>query len=247
MRLFGFEIENLNETQILEKIKKFLKKRSDFFHIVSLNPEIIIISQEDREFKKVLTKAQIKIIDGVGIVIASRILGLGRVNRVTGVDLFKKLLDHAGKSRLRVLLIGGRGNLAESIADCYQKRFLRAKFKGLEGIKDIKKPKKNEEAKIFSIVADFKPHFVFVAFGSPYQEKWLWKHREKFKGNVCMGVGGGFDYVGGRVPRAPKILRKLGFEWLFRLIVQPWRAKRQLRLIKFCWLVLKCCFKIVRC
>jgi len=80
---------------------------------------------------------------------------------------------------------------------------------------------------------------IFVAFGSPAQELWLYKHRGKFKGIVCMGVGQGFDVLSGQVKRAPLLLRKIGLEWLYRLITQPWRWRRQLRLVKFLWLVFK--------
>ncbi len=237
--IFGIEFKNLSEKDILEKIKKFLEKPKGILHIISLNPEILVISEEDREFKEILRKAQIKIVDGIGVVIASRILRLGGLSRVTGVDLFQSLLSWAGKRSLKILLIGGREKLAESIADCYQRQFKGAKFVGIEGIKDIKNVLKKEEQKIFSIVADLKPHFVFVAFGSPFQEKWIWRNRGKLEGSVVMGVGGAFDYVGGRVPRPPYFLRKLGFEWLWRLILQPWRARRQLRLLKFAFLVFK--------
>jgi len=141
--------------------------------------------------------------------------------------------------RLRVLLIGGRPNLAESLVNCYRVEFSQAKFKGVYGIKDIKNPQKKEEQEIFSIVADFKPHIVLVAFGSPDQELWLYRHRDQFKNCLCMGVGGAFDYLSGSIIRAPGFLRKIGLEWLFRLLKQPWRWRRQLRLIKFLWLVVK--------
>ncbi len=86
-------------------------------------------------------------------------------------------------------------------------------------------------------MTDFKPHLVFVAFGSPWQELWIERHRNQFQNCVVMGVGGAFDFLGGKVPRAPVIIRRLGFEWLFRLIVQPWRLRRQLRLVRFGWLI----------
>lgn len=237
--LFEVQIEKISKKEILEKIKKFLKNPKGIFHIVSLNPENLVIALKDKEFKNIVKKAQIKIIDGVGVEIALYLLFTQKFERVAGVDLFEYLLRWAGKEGFKVLLIGGRGNLAKSIADCYSKKFPKGKYFGFEGIKNIHKVKKEEEKKIFSIVSNFKPHFVFVAFGSPFQEKWIWRNRVKFKGSVVMGVGGGFDYVSGRVPRPPFLIRKVGLEWLWRLILQPWRAKRQLRLVKFSFLVLK--------
>lgn len=236
-KLLGITIASQSKSIILYKIKKYLEQPVGFFHIVSLNPENLVIAQENLEFKKVLETAQIKLIDGVGIILAARLLRIEAGERVTGVELMEELIKLAGERRLRVLLIGGKDNLAERLANCYQKRFPEAKFLGLEGIKEIKNPQKKEEEKIFSIVADFKPHFVFAAFGSPDQELWLARHYHRLAGVVGMGVGGAFDFLSGRVPRAPSIIRRLGFEWLFRLLVQPWRWRRQRRLVKFAWLI----------
>ncbi len=235
--ILGIEIDNIPKYQILEKIKKYLYQGKDFVHIVSVNPENIVIAQENKEFKKVINTAQIKIRDGVGIVLAGKILGIPVGERVTGVDLMKELIAIASKMSLRVLLIGGKPNLANTLANCYQQAYPQAKFVGFEAIKNIKKIDPDEERKLFSIVSALKPHLVFVAFGSPDQELWLERHKDKFEGSVCMGVGGAFDYLSGRVPRAPVFMRNLGFEWLFRLVNQPWRWRRQLRLVKFLWLV----------
>ncbi len=236
-KLFGISIDDFKKKDILEKIKMGISQHDQFFHLVSLNPENLVIAQKNTRFKKVVKTAQIRIIDGVGVVLACRLLGIKYGEKVPGVDLMEELLTMAGELCLRVLFIGGKGNLANNLVDCYQKKFPKAKFFGLEGIKDIKNPKKEEEEKIFSIVSDFKPHLVFVAFGSPDQELWIEHHKNKFNRCVIMGVGGGFDFLGGRVPRAPAFIRRLGFEWLFRLFVQPWRWRRQLRLVEFVWLV----------
>ncbi|HRN71205.1 MAG TPA: WecB/TagA/CpsF family glycosyltransferase, partial [Candidatus Woesebacteria bacterium] len=128
-------------------------------------------------------------------------------------------------------------NLAEKLALRYQQIYPRSTFKGIFGVSDIHNPKKEEEEKIFSIVADYKPQILFVAFGSPYQELWLYHHADRLQGIICMGVGGSFDFLTGRVKRAPMLIRRLGLEWFFRLIVEPWRWKRQLRLVEFVYLI----------
>lgn len=237
--LLNIPIPRLSQKDILEKIKKYIKKPVGFFHIVSLNPEILVIANESKRFKKVLRSAQMRIIDGVGVILACRFLRIPHGQRFPGVDLMEILLDLAGNLCLRVLFIGGKANLANSLANCYQKKYPKAKFFSLEGIKNIQKPKKKEEAKIFAIVSNFKPHFVFVAFGSPFQELWIERHKNQLNNAVVMGVGGAFDFLSGKVKRAPKVFRFLGLEWFFRLINQPWRWKRQLRLIKFMALVFK--------
>lgn len=237
--LFDITIPTDSKKDILEKIKKVVKTDHSFFHIVSLNPEILVIARENKKFKKVVRSAQMRIIDGIGVVLACRSMRIKHGERLAGVDLMKELIWLAGKLCLRVLFIGGNDSLANKLADCYQREYPQAKFFGLEGIKNIKNPQKEEEEKIFSIVSHIKPHLVFVAFGSPDQELWIERHKNLFKNTIVMGVGGAFDFLAGAIPRAPKLLRILGLEWLFRLIIQPWRFKRQIRLIKFIFLVLK--------
>lgn len=231
-KILGVTVISQTKSDILEKIIKYIKSPKKLLHIVCLNPENMVIAKENKNFKKVLETAQIKLIDGIGVVIAGRIKNI-RLERLTGVDLMEELIKLASIMRLRVLFIGGKPNLALNLVDCYSKKFSKAKFFGTEGIKDIKNPRKSEEEAIFSIVRVHKPHLIFVAFGSPDQELWIDRHFNKFDGAVVMGVGGAFDYLSGKVKRANNLIRMLGFEWLFRLIIQPWRWRRQLRLLKF--------------
>ncbi len=236
--VLGININFMRKSEVLEQIKKYLSQPVGDFQIVSLNPENVIVAQGNKKFKQTIEAARIQIADGIGIVLAGKILGF-KAERLTGVELMKNLIELAYELRLRVVLIGGRPNLAIKLAKCYNRAYSKAKFIGVEGIKNIKTPLKSEEENIFSIVSRFKPHLLFAAFGSPEQELWLDHQKKHFTGIVCMGVGGAFDYFGGVVPQPPKIIRSLGLEWLFRLFIEPWRWSRQLRLIKFIWLVLK--------
>jgi N-acetylglucosaminyldiphosphoundecaprenol N-acetyl-beta-D-mannosaminyltransferase len=238
-KILGITITPESKSSILEKILIYIDRPTNFLHIVSLNPENFVVTTENTLFKKVVETAQIKIIDGVGVVVASRLLGVAIGERLTGVELMKELLKIVSNRRLRVLMIGGKEKLALRLAQCYSKQSPEAKFVGLKGIEDIKNPKKTEEDRILAIVAAYKPQLVFVAFGSPDQELWLDRHKKAFVGCVIMGVGGALDYLSGQVGRAPIFIQKLGLEWLFRLLSQPWRWKRQLRLFKFIKLILQ--------
>lgn len=237
--LLGIPVKFKNKSDSLEKILLYLDQSGDFFHIVSLNPEILVTAQKDALFKNILSEGDIQLPDGVGVLLAGSILGIQVQDRIQGVDFMDFILEACNKSSLRVLFLGGKNDLAEQMADRYQNLYPTSKFKGIQGISDILNPTQAEEKAIFSIVADYKPQIIFAAFGSPQQEKWFYSHKDKLKGIVCMGVGGGFDFVTGTVWRAPHIVRVIGLEWLFRLIVQPWRWKRQLKLITFVYLVLR--------
>lgn len=235
--LLGIEIPNATKRKTLETLEDRLVKHNQFTHVVSINPENMVVAQDKPRFKEVLNQAQIKLIDGVGVSMAARAVGMQAGERLSGVDLMSDLIDRADSLRLRVALIGGYGDLAEKIAGRYQQAHPEAKFIGLQGLKNIKKPEETEENRIKSVVADLRPHLVFVSFGSPAQELWIESQREIFKNSVCVGVGGAFDFLSGQVPRAPRVLRTLGLEWLYRLWVEPWRWRRQLRLVRFAGLV----------
>lgn len=237
--LFSIELQNYNKKDILEKIKEYINHPHGFYQIVSLNPENLALAHDNKLFKQVLNASQIRLIDGIGILLAGKLLGCNLTDRLAGVDLMQEIITTSAKDSLRVMFIGGRGNLANRLAQCYNERYSTRNFYGIEAVKNIHKPSQEEEEKIFSIVAVFKPHILFAAFGSPWQELWLWKNKDKLEGVVCMGVGGAFDFLSGKVSRAPFYVRKSGLEWLYRLFIQPWRWKRQLRLIKFMLLVLK--------
>ena len=228
-----------SKKDVLEKIKENIAHPQDFFHIVSLNPEIIMTSLEDSTFEHVLESADVRIIDGTGITYGCRALGVLAGERYQGVDLFSDILKYASDHRYRVLLIGGRPKVAERVKECQIREGSKAQITAIQGIADIKNPKQEELEEIFSIVADVRPHLTFLAFGSPYQEKFIHAHKERFKHITLMGVGGSFDFVAGIVPRAPGIIRSIGLEWLFRLVIQPWRIRRQARIVKYTWLVLK--------
>lgn len=238
-KILNVTIPTDSKSDILEKIKKYTSSKRGLCHIVSLNPEILVMTQKDEVFKNIVETAQIKIIDGQGIVLAAQILGMHIGERYPGVDLMSDLVKEGDKMRLRLLLIGGESNLANKLAQCYGHQMLQAKFLGINGIKNIENPDSKEEKQIFTIVADYRPHIVFVAFGSPNQEKWIERHHSQFKNCVVMGVGGAFDYLSGKIPRPPVFLRKIGLEWFYRLVCQPWRWRRQLRLWEFIYLVVK--------
>ena len=232
-QIFGIPISSEKPEIVLEQIIKGLASNQDFAHVVSLNPENLVQSVKDPQFKQIILEAKYTINDGVGIVLASRILNGGFVPRMTGVDLMENIIFEASKESLRVLLIGGKPKLAEQLADCYNQSYPASKFKGIAGFRDVRTPSQNERKEVLSIVAAMRPQLIFVAFGSPEQEKWIYENRASLQGITCIGVGGSFDFLGGVVTRAPRLIRRLGLEWLYRLIKQPWRWRRQLRLLEF--------------
>lgn len=244
LKLLNFNLNFVDYSDILELIKKDILKKGKFAQIISLNPENFMTMTQQSKFAKLVTTSQTLIPDGVGIVWAVKLLTGTVLTRLPGVELMDRLISDANQYRLRCLLIGGSGNLAELTTNCYQRQYPELTIMGIEGVKDINQPTKAEITTIKQIVRNTKPSLVFVAFGSPAQELWIEANKALFKGSLVIGVGGSFAMLSHVLPRAPVIIRKLGFEWLFRLIQEPWRFRRQKQLLNFVALVLRQKFKL---
>ena len=232
--ILGVGITDAAKQEILEYIIRGLEKDSKKYFIVTPNPEILTLANNDSSYKNILNKAKIALADGVGVIMAGKILGRSFKERTTGVDLLESLCKQVAEKPITVGFLGGKGGVAEKTAECLQKKYpgLKVTFIGREwSDKLLKLPK--------LLRLPIKVDILFVAFGAPKQERWIYENLEKLPVRVAIGVGGAFDYISGNIPRAPVFIRKIGFEWLFRLIAQPWRIKRQLALLKFAFLVLK--------
>ena len=233
-------IDPLTLDEVLEKIKLYLSSPPKFRQIVSVNPENCVIAQSNSSFRAIYQNADLALTDGIGIVLAAYFCGFSSLQRVPGSALLPRLLDLAGQMSLRVVLIGSQAKLADKIAQCYSRSYPEATFIGAEGYVNSLKPTPEEEKVLEAIVRATRPHFVFVAFGSPTQELWINTHKVLLDGSICMGVGGAFDYLSGATNKPPSFISSVGLEWLYRLVMQPWRIRRQAsRLPVFVGMMLK--------
>lgn len=224
--LLGIRVSYVSEQEVLEYIYKGLKNYKKKLFLVTLNPEIIIFARQNKRFRDIINSASLALPDGVGVIWAEKILGRKLKKRVTGIETMEKLCKMAAKEGFTIGLIGGRGNVAERTAEC-----LRKKYPGLEVALVTEEWKNIPKNKTIDML--------FVALGFPKQEFWISENLPKIPARMAMGVGGAFDFISGNISRAPKLVQDLGFEWLFRLILEPWRWHRQLALIEFALLVLK--------
>jgi N-acetylglucosaminyldiphosphoundecaprenol N-acetyl-beta-D-mannosaminyltransferase len=227
--LLGVGFNNLKIKEVLELIIKGLKKSEEKYYVVTPNPEILVIANSDSNYKNVLNRAKLALPDGIGVIIASRLLLTPLKERIHGVDLMDSLCKKVSKQPITVGFIGAGPHVADLAAEC-----LRNKYPGL--IINFTETEWNFEKKYP------ETDILFVAFGSPKQEIWIAENLSRLPVKVAIGVGGAFDFVSGKIKRAPVFVRKLGLEWLFRLVKEPRRIKRQLRLVKF--MVLICIEKL---
>lgn len=238
---------------LIDVLNKKVIGTKSFLSIFTPNPEQFVLSDNNPQFSKLLDKGTILIPDGIGVVMASKLLGkihkeIAVSERITGVDLVQELLKMAEKKKWGVLLLGGKGygNSIHQIESIGLSREKKLSLLWSPGYKDITNPGKAEEEKVKKLINKEKPDLVFVAFGAPWQEKWIIEHKNLLEKNnikIAIVVGGTFDMLLGKVKRAPVIIRAIGLEWLFRLFQEPWRWRRQLQLVSFVRLVMKDAFR----
>ncbi len=202
--------------------------------IVTVNPEFVMASQSNAEFRQVINEAALALPDGTGVWWASRRLGRPVPERIPGVDLVDRLASLSADRGFRIYLLGALPGVAEQAA-----RVLRSRYTGLTVAGTYAgSPRVEDEADIIEQVRAVHPHILLVAYGAPAQDLWIARNLDRLGVPVCIGVGGAFDYLAGVRPLAPRWLRRIGLEWLHRLITQPWRWRRMLALPRFVWRVL---------
>lgn len=230
LKILGIKIDQVDFPKTTQKINQFIQQKKPH-QIVTINPEFIMTALNDKEFKKILNKADLAIPDGIGIILASKIFRKSLKERITGVDLIYKIAELAHQKGYSIYFLGGEEGIAKKTALKLKEMFPKMKIAGVEGGSpyDLNAIQRLKEA---------KPDILLVAFGHPRQEKYIYKYRESFNVPVMIGVGGAFDFISKKIPRAPLWIQKVGLEWFYRLIKEPWRIKRQLVLPKFAFLVL---------
>jgi N-acetylglucosaminyldiphosphoundecaprenol N-acetyl-beta-D-mannosaminyltransferase len=201
--------------------------------LVTLNPEMLVAAHDDAAFGRVLNQADLNVADGVGILWAARILGRPLRERVTGSDGIYRLAAHCARRGYRPFFLGGRPGVAEEVA-----RRLVARYPALSVAGTYAgSPRAEDEAEVTRRVRVAAPDLLLVAYGVPAEEQWIARVGPRLGVPVMVGVGGAFDFVAGTARRAPAWMRRWGLEWLYRLVREPWRWRRQLALPRFVALV----------
>ena len=226
--ILGINIDTLNKTKALETILAFVGDSSTKI-VFTPNSEMIMIAHTDDELKTTLNSSDLLIADGIGIVWASKILGYSIPERVTGYDTMSELFKIGNKGSFSFYLLGSSQEVIERTVHNLKTMYTELNILGYHnGYFDS-----IEEINIIEEINKLKPDILFVALGAPKQEKWIYRNKTNINAKVCMGVGGCFDVIAGKVKRAPIFFQKFGLEWLYRLFEQPTRFKRMLKLPQF--------------
>ncbi len=228
MKLLSVRIDNLTKKEILEKIEFFLSE--DAFHqLATVNPEFILTAQRDEKFKNLLNECSLNVADGIGLRYACLRFGKILKARFAGVDLLAEILKIADEKRLSVFLAINKNGLSsyDEIKNVLEKKYPSLKIGGSDielNHQSAVISNQNRENDDRLLIADYD--ILFCNFGAPAQENFIYSQKDA-KIRLAMGAGGSFDFLTGKITRAPIWMRKVGLEWLWRFIQQPaGRAKR---------------------
>ena len=201
-------------------------------YIVTANPEIVLRCREDAAYAAAVNGAKLVLADGVGDLCAARILGTPLPGRVAGADLVPRLLARLAERGGSVFLYGARPGVAQRAGESLQSACPGLRIAGTENgyISD--------ETALLEALEREKPDLLLLGLGAPRQELWMAENRQRTPA-VMIGVGGLLDVFAGDIPRAPKAWQRLGLEWLYRLLREPRRFKRVIRLPKILLLALR--------
>jgi len=238
--LFGVPIDLLTMSQTVEIIREAVAARRSLQH-VALNVAKLVMLQKDSVLRDDVLGCDIIGVDGAGILIAARLFGVPVPECVTGIDLMMELLAMCAREGFRPYFLGGTESVVSAAAEQAQRRWPSLSFAGIRN--GYFKPE--EEADIARGIKDSGADCLFVGISSPIKERFCRFHRDSMNVPFIMGVGGSFDVLAGKTHRAPRLMRRAGMEWLFRLVQEPSRMWRRYLTTNsaFGWMILRALMK----
>lgn len=224
--VLGVGFDDLSMAEAKEKALRLIGEEKTAY-TVTPNPEIVWEARKNRELKAALDSADLVIPDGIGVVYGAAILKTPLKERVPGIELCTLLIEEMSRSGGRVYLLGSKPGVAEKAADELKKRFPGLTICGT-GDGYFK-----DDGPVIEKINAQRPELLLVCLGFPKQEIWMHRCRDKVSAGMMMGLGGVLDVFAGDVKRAPDAWCRLGLEWLYRLLKQPSRIKRMIKLPLF--------------
>ena len=228
----GIPIQNVTMEEAVHDVSAFLKTK-DQKVVVTPNAEILQLCVEDEGVHAIIRSADYIIPDGIGVVKGAKMLGTPLNQKVAGCDLAWNILSEMERTGKRLFLLGAKPGVAAAAAEKMKEAHPNLVVCGVQD------GYFKEDDPVIEAINAADTDVLFVCLGVPKQEQWMMSHKARLNVSVMMGLGGSLDVFAGNVKRAPKIFIKLGLEWLYRLIKEPWRAKRMMKLPKFFFSVMK--------
>ena len=223
INILGVEFDSITLGEAVSRGMDIAAKRESRY-VVTPNPEIVLAAIKDESFKAALSGASLTLPDGIGVIYSSRILGTPIKCRVAGIDFASGMLEGLAKKGGSVFLFGAKPGVADMAAQKLSEKYAGLKIAGCEN------GYFTDDAPIIEHINAASPDFLLVCLGAEKQEKWMAENCGRLNAGLMAGLGGALDVFAGTVKRAPDIWIKLNLEWLYRLVTDPRRIKRMIKL-----------------
>jgi len=222
--ILGAKVNDISLLEAIDLIANFLSSDQKGY-LTTPNPEICLQSYKSKHFRRILQNAWLNIPDGFGLKIGARILDHKLNNITTGVDLCQKVIDLAEHNNYSILFLGGKQETGGRIKILLKEKYPNLKVEYING-GHFDNQGNPSQSNLIDIINTIKPKIIFVCLGAPKQEYFMANNLAKLDSKLMLGVGGSIDFLAGDIKRAPLTWRRLGLEWLWRLIQEPWRWQR---------------------
>lgn len=240
--IWGINVDNISLNYAITQVQHWITSNSIPQIIVTPDALAALRSRKDKRYRNIVKKAGLVLPDGAGLIAALKLLGSPIQERIPGCEFTEHLCQRAAYEGWSIWLLGGEPGIAEKtgqiLSDKYPGLIIAGTHNGFF--------KKEDTSEICKKIANSGAKILFVGFGVPKQEYWLDSWLLDTKATVGMGIGGTMDIIAGKLTRAPKLWQKIGMEWLYRIIQEPWRWKRVLKLPIFVFYVFLTAFHIDR-
>lgn len=235
--ILGVRFYAFNQEDVKKEINESLKQGKQT-RIFTPNPDILLKAQKNDALRKALNDGALLLPDGIGIILASRLLGTPLPQRITGIDMGEFIISEAERMGLRLFLLGGERGVAGKAAHKLTKKYPRLNICGTHHGFFAKSGTENE--KVLELISKAAPDILFVCFGAPAQEIWVCENATRLPSvKLFAGLGGSLDVWSGNISRAPNFMRRCGLEWLWRVTREPKRAKNLINIPVFIEKILK--------
>lgn len=225
------KFDNLTMSEALDRGCELMGKRCGAY-VVTPNPEIVLLCRENEEMARAVAQAPLVIADGIGVIYGAKILGTPLKEKVPGIDFSAELMARMAEKRQSVFLFGAKPGVAEMAAENIERRFPGIRIAGTnDGYF-------TDDAPVVEKINAARPDLLLVCLGAQKQEIWMRSHAGELDAGLMIGAGGSMDVFAGTVERAPEFWQKAGLEWLYRLLKEPRRIGRMMKLPKFLALVM---------
>lgn len=220
-------LDPVTMNQAVERVSIMLEEvRERAAHVVTMNAQFVEIAHQEERFANLLRRADLSVADGLPLVWASRCLGQFVPERVAGVDFMVRLCETAATNGKTVYFLGGSPGAASCAAERLSENLPELNVVGVDCPPNGFMEDPEECDRVADRIGAAKPDLLFVGLGAPKQEYWIERYAH-LPAKVMMGIGGSFEFTAGFRRRAPIVIQKTGFEWLWRLCMEPRRLWRR--------------------